>query len=569
LQTSRSTVRRILLLCVSLCACVGQIDGGSIVSVGGTGGSGGAGGSGAGGEVNPCTSTITVGTSPIRRLSHEEYAYSLGDTFGDSALAATITTAAQSFAPDPQSLGFNNSSAFLVVSSNLAQQYMDAAETVSAQAVQNLSALVGCTYTPASAESACADHFIQTFGRKAFRRAVATDEAVRYRKVYDDARTGGYDFPTAIQFVLFSFMNSPNFLYRIELDAPGSTGTRPLSGLELASRLSYFLWHSTPDETLLSAAEQGQLNDKAHVLAQASRMLADPKAKRIYSFFQQWLSLNLLSTQQRDATEFPGLDPKWTQLMDGEAQAFINGVLFDGDGKLGTLFTAPYTYVNQELATHYGFSGVTGATFQKVNFPTQHRGGLFMLGPTLAVHDKSTRTSIVRRGVEIRTQVMCQIVPAPPPNVPALGMVDQNVTQAQLLDEHANNPACASCHTRVDHLGQTFEAIDAVGRDRTVDEGGHPVTTSGAITESLNGAVDGPVADGYEMMQKLATSEDAQSCVSLQLYRFEAGRKEETGDACSRYNLRQAFKSSGGDLKGLLTNLTQTDDFMNRQVTPP
>jgi hypothetical protein len=164
---------------------------------------------------------------------------------------------------------------------------------------------------------------------------------------------------------------------------------------------------------------------------------------------------------------------------------------------------------------------------------------------------------------------MCQIVPAPPPNVPALGQIDTNVTQAQLLDEHAANPACASCHTRVDHLGSTFEAIDAVGRDRTVDEGGHPVETAGAITESLNGAIDGPVADGYEMMKKFSTSEDARDCVSLQLYRFAAGRKEEDADACSRYTLQSQFKTSGGDLKGLLVGLTQTDDFLNRQVTPP
>jgi hypothetical protein len=111
--------------------------------------------------------------------------------------------------------------------------------------------------------------------------------------------------------------------------------------------------------------------------------------------------------------------------------------------------------------------------------------------------------------------------------------------------------------------------LDAVGRDRTGDEGGHPVVTTGAISESLSGAVDGPVADGYELMKKLASSEDAQDCVATQLYRFAAGRKEEDADACSRYTLRTQFKASGGDLKGLLVGLTQTDDFLNRQVTPP
>lgn len=554
-------LKRATLFSVLLCACVGDIAApGNIDNIIGGGG-------GPGGETNPCTADVVVGSMPIRRLSHEEYAYSLSDTFTDLTLAPTVTTAAQGFAPDPQSLGFNNSSAFLTVSSNLAQQYMDAAETISAQAVQNLSALLPCS--PTNNESGCADRFIQVFGRKMFRRAIAADEAARYRAVYDGARTAGYDFATGIQFVVFAFLNSPNFLYRMEFDTPGSTGTRAVTGTELASRLSYLLWHSVPDEELLTTAEMGQLRTKDQVLAQARRMLSDPKARRVYSFFQQWLGLQNLPNMQRDPTEFPNLDPNLPSLLDGEARAFVEGVMFDGDSKFQTLLTAQYTYANQKLATHYGFSGISGSTWQKVDFATPRRGGLFMLGGTLAVHDKSTRTSIVRRGLEIRTQVMCQIVPAPPPNVPALGTVDPTATQAERLAQHRTDPNCASCHTRLDPLGQTFEAIDAVGRDRTVDEGGHPVVTTGAISESINGGVDGPVADGYEMMQKLAGSEDAQDCMATQLYRFAAGRKEETGDACSRFTLRAGFKSSGGDLKGLLLGLTQTDDFMNRQVTPP
>ncbi len=559
-----AVMRPVLLACVALCACTAQIDQPiNSTMVGGP--------TGPGAEPDPCTQGVIVGSAPLRRLSHEEYGYSLSDIYAQDALTTIIDTQEAALSPDPQSLGFDNSSAFLVVSSTLAQNYMDAAEAVSAQAVTDLTKILPCTYTPATAESACIDQFIQTFGRRMFRRAIATDEAARYRAAYDGARSAGYDFPTGVQFVLFAFMNSPNFLYRIELDAPGSTGTRPLSGLELAARLSYTLWHSTPDETLLAAAEGGQLSTKAQVAAQASRMVADNKVRRAYSFFNQWLQLQPLTEllQQRDPTAFPNLDPMLPTLFDGETQAFVNGVVFDGDSTVKSLLTAPFTYVNAELATHYGLTGVTGTDYVKTAQKNDRRGGLFMLGGVLAVHDKSTRTSIVRRGLTVRTQVMCQIVPAPPPNIPALGEVDANTTQAQLLAEHRTNPACASCHDRMDPLGSAFEAIDGVGRDRTVDEGGHPVVTTGAISGSENGLIDGNVTDAMDMMTKFASSTDAQDCIATQLYRFAAGREEETADACSRYQLRQGFQTSGGNIKALLTGLTATDDFFNRQVTPP
>ncbi|HVN42516.1 MAG TPA: DUF1592 domain-containing protein, partial [Steroidobacteraceae bacterium] len=454
---------------------------------------------------------------------------------------------------------------FLQVSTVLAQQYMDAAEQVSIAAVADLTKLLPCN--PTGNEQACADQFITTFGRKMYRRALTPDEVTAYQTVYANARNAGFDFSTGIQWVVFTFLQAPGFLYRAELDSPGDPAIRALKPEELAARLSYLIWQSVPDDALNQAVADGKLATKADLAAQAQRMLDDPKAQRTFDFFAQWLNLDALSNFSRDATVYPNLDPKLPQLFRDEVQHYVQGVVFDGDSKISTLLTANYTFVNSELATHYGLSGVSGTGWQKASWSSR-RGGLFMLGGVLGTRDKATRTSIVRRGVLMRTQVMCQVVPAPPPNVPPLGPVDQTISQADRLAQHRTNAACAGCHNMIDPLGSPFEGIDAVGRDRTVDETGHPVITAGAVT-NLSDKLDGPVSDGVDLFGKFAQSDVVPNCFATQLYRFSNGRQEEDADACSRWQLRQRFRDSGGNIKDYLVGLTQTDDFSNRPVSLP
>lgn len=516
-------------------------------------------------DPNPCTSTITIGTSPLRRLSHLEYGYSLTDIFNDPAIAPTITTGQAGLVPDPVSLGFKNSASFLTVTDVLAQNYMDAAEQVSIQAVADLTKLLPCD--PANGEQACSTQFINTFGRKMYRRALSSDEVTAYQTVYSNARNGGYDFSTGIQWVVFTFLQAPGFLYRAELDNPGDGTTRPLTQAELAVRLSYLLWESSPDATLDAAVDANALATKDQLKAQAQRMLADPKAQRLFDFYAQWLSQDKLQTYSRDATVYPNLDPNLPTLLGQEVQQFVNGVVFEGDGKLSTLLAAPYTYVNSPLAKHYGFGAVSGSQWQKAQW-SSHRGGLFMLGGVLGVKDKATRTSIVRRGAMVRTQVMCQVVPAPPPNVPPLGAIDANQTQADILAQHRSNSACSGCHNMLDPIGETFEKIDAVGRDRTLDEKGNAVSSAGTLT-GLSTALDGPVADSMDLFTKFTQSDAVSNCFATQVYRFTVGRQEEPADACSRWMLRQRFRDSGGDIKDYLVGITQTDDFSNKSVSLP
>jgi hypothetical protein len=222
--------------------------------------------------------------------------------------------------------------------------------------------------------------------------------------------------------------------------------------------------------------------------------------------------------------------------------------------------------VNAPLAKHYGFSGVTTQTYQKVQYPGR-RAGLLMLGGVIAAHDKINRTSIVRRGLNVRTQVLCQLIPAPPPNIPPLGPIDQNQSQADRLAAHRTNATCAACHKLMDPIGQVFENVDAVGRDRTVDEAGRPVKTAGELKGTVDS--DGPVADGAELVTRLSQSSEVRDCMALQVYRFSMGRGEEDADACSRGQLRARFKKSGSDLRELFVGVTQTDDFLYRAATSP
>jgi hypothetical protein len=443
---------------------------------------------------------------------------------------------------------------------------MDAAEAVAAQAVTDLPTLTGCSPTTTTAEATCADQFIKAFGRKLYRRQLTAEESARYTTVYNNARTQMYDFKTGIEWVVFAFLNSPGFLYRVELDPVGSSGIRALTPTELASRLSYLIWQSGPDETLLTAAEGGQLATRQDLAVQATRMIADPKARRLTNFFDQWLKWGTLDGLQRDPTAFPNLPANLGPLMHTEVQTFAEKTVFDSDHKLSSLLTGQYTYANQTLAQHYGLSGVTGTAFQRV--ATTGREGLLMLGGNLAARDLATRTSIVHRGVAIRTLIMCQVVAAPPPNVPALGPIDANLSQAQRLAQHRQNATCASCHDNIDSLGTPFESFDAVGRPRTVDEAGHPIDTSGALTRSRDTQLNGPVTDGNGLVSKLAQSTEVSDCFATQLYRFSMGRKEEDGDACSQFTMKKQFTDSGGDVQQLLLSLTQINDFDHRQVAP-
>jgi hypothetical protein len=291
-------------------------------------------------------------------------------------------------------------------------------------------------------------------------------------------------------------------------------------------------------------------------------MLADPKAKRVYQFFEEWLDLDRLPTIERNTSVFPEYLPNSPALFAEETKTFIEHVLWKQNGDFQMLMTAPFSFLNSDLAQHYGVSGPAGSTFEQVSMPG--RAGIMTQAGVLTVHDKPTRTSIVLRGLKVRTDFLCQTVGAPPADIVVdLPEITAGISQKERLAQHREDDLCASCHNKMDPLGLVFENFDALGKTRTVDELGNLIETAGEITYTRQS--DGPVADATELAAALAASPEVRDCFTTQTFRFFYGRSEGKADACSLSQLSDAFEKSNHSISELLVALTQTDAFLYRR----
>ncbi|RYZ04042.1 MAG: DUF1592 domain-containing protein [Myxococcales bacterium] len=495
------------------------------------------------------------GAAPLRRLSNAEYRNTVQDLLAVvPGIGAAVSTATKDFVEEAESLGFRNNTDFLGVSSLVAQGYLDAAESL-APAIASTAALLPCT----TQDAACAKTFVETFGKRAFRRPLLPEEVARYTAVFDKAQAKGYGFQTGVEWMAFSMLQSTQFLYRVELGAARGVDYAP-SPYETANRLSYLIWQSMPDQALFDAADRGELSEKKQIEAQARRLLKDPKASRLLEYFDQWLDTDRLTTFDRDVNVYPGLPANLPQLLQNETHAFVSYLLQSPTGSLGELLSGQYSFLNADLAKHYGVTGPTGAAYERVELPG--RSGVLTQGMLLS-HDKPTRTSIVRRGLKVRLDMLCNRVPAPPNNVQLdLEGLGSGLTQRQRLEKHRVEPSCSGCHTLMDPLGVVFEGFDAVGRPRVTDESGMPVVTSSEITATRD--MNGAVADAAGLGQALANSQEVRDCYVTQSFRFFYGRDYSTADQCSMAQLFIAFRDSKQSLSELIVALTQTDQFLYR-----
>ncbi len=483
------------------------------------------------------------GDSPLRRLSNLEYKntlLSLGFT------GELVESAVLALPSEPESLGFRNGASALTVTSLMAQNYEGVAEDLSTD----------YTFSCDSAEeSACADTMIAEVGAKTHRRPLTDAEKAAYRGIYDQA-TEFFDHDESLGWVMRSMLQSPHFLYRVEIPDPSAVS--PVTGYEMANRLSYMLWQAPPDDALRTLVQAGQLETKEQVLEQALRMLGDPRAESVLDFFRQWLDLDELHEVERDATLYPSVSGQLASLFKAETESFLLHLLRQSGASYRDLLGAEYTFVNAELAEHYGHSAVEGDAFEMVEVPGRH--GILTQG-MLAAQDGPTRTSIVRRGLKIRTDFLCQTVPAPPDTVDlTLDGLGKDLTQAQRLRQHREDVSCAKCHTRMDPLGQVFEGFDAVGRARSVDEYGNAIVTDGEVTDSID--ADGPVTDVADLADRLAGSVEAQQCYLVQNLRYYLGREVSAQDLCTQAQLTQYWRDRELSLTELLVGLTQTDAFL-------
>jgi mono/diheme cytochrome c family protein len=344
-------------------------------------------------------------------------------------------------------------------------------------------------------ETDCAKTILSTLARRAYRRPVDTEIDTLLAFYESGRKTGTFDngIESAVRFIL----TSPKFIFRDEPDPANLTaGTvYPVSDLELASRLSFFLWSSVPDDQLLAAATQGRLKEPAVIERQVRRMLADPKSSALVdNFAAQWLFLRNLQSFLPDTATFPNFDDSLRQGFRKETGLFFESIMRE-DRSVLDLLTADYTFVNERLARHYGIPDVYGSRFRRVTVTDENRRGLLGQGSVLSVTSYPNRTSPVLRGKWILENILGTPPPAPPPNVPTLrenGEDGRVMSVRARLEEHRKNPACATCHRVMDPLGFSLENFDATGAWRTKEARGVDVDASGQLADGT--PVDGPVA---------------------------------------------------------------------------
>ncbi len=321
-------------------------------------------------------------------------------------------------------------------------------------------------------------------------------------KFYESGRKSS-NFEAGIENALAFILTAPKFLFRTESDPPNvaAGSIYKVGDLELASRLSFFLWSSIPDDELLNVASQGKLKDPAVLDQQVKRMLADPKSQALVrNFAGQWLFLRNLQSSKPDGHEYPNFDDNLRQSFRRETELFFESILRENRSVLD-LLTANYTFVNERLARHYGIPNVYGTQFRRVTLTDQTRMGLLGQGSVLTVTSYPNRTSPVLRGKWILENILGTPPPPPPPNVPPLKENEEGAkpkSVRELMEEHRKNPACAGCHAVMDPLGFSLENFDGVGEWRTKDQSG-PVDASGQLADGTK--VEGPVTLRQALMR--------------------------------------------------------------------
>jgi hypothetical protein len=387
-------------------------------------------------------------------------------------------------------------------------------------------------------ETACAGKILSTLMRRAYRHPVAAADVAGPMAFYREARAEG-DFDSGIAAALSAVLANPQFLFRVERDPsfakategkPGAAGSvYRISDLELASRLSFFLWSSIPDDELLDAAVRGRLSQPGELEKQTRRMLADRRSFNLATNFAgQWLRLRNIDAVNPNASLYRDFDDNLRQAFRQETELFFDSVLRE-DRSVLTFIKADYTFLNQRLAKHYGIPGVYGSRFRRVTLaPDSHRGGLLRQGSVLAVTSYATRTSPILRGVLVLSNVFGAAPPPPPADVPALdeSSVATNLPMRQRLAAHRTNAVCASCHRTIDPVGFSLENFDAIGQWRDIDVDGQPVDALGG----LPGAGDYRGVDGLEAAL-LSRPELFAGTLTENLLTFALGRGVEHYDA--------------------------------------
>ena len=373
---------------------------------------------------------------------------------------------------------------------------------------------------PSGTGAACVDKILASLARRAYRRPVTRAEVASLAKFVALAKANGQSAEQGIQLALEAMLVSPDFLFRIERD-PGPAGeAHRISDIELASRLSYFLWSSMPDDELLGLADAGKLHDPAALDAQVKRLIADPRSSALAdNFAGQWLELRNLDVVKPDPQKFPEWNPELRDAMRTETRLFFDSMLRE-NRPLAEFLDARYTFLNGRLAKFYGIAGVEGDDFRRVELTTDQRGGLLGEASVLTVSSYPTRTSVVIRGKYILQNILGTPPPPPPPDVPLLdeAAVGNSASLRQQMEAHRADAVCASCHAKMDVLGFGLENYNGIGKWRTMD-GKFPVDATGVLPNGKS--FNGPAEMRAALLSRLP---DFARCVTEKMLTYALGR---------------------------------------------
>jgi len=516
-----------------------------------------------------CTGQLSPGPAPLRRLTKTEYNNTVRDLLGDDSRPA------DAFPPEETTLGFDNNASGRGVSQIHIERYMLAAESLVKNALTNHRDLViPCDPNDIPAEL-CAQRTLERFGKLAFRRSLTEDEKARYASYFNSLYVD-VGFDGAISTLLEMMLQSPHFLYRAEFGEPDTDGDGvvALTGPELATRLSYLIWNSGPDDVLVAAGETGLLATAEGIRNQVLRMLDDPRSREaVLHFHRQWLELNKVKDTYKDAALYPEYDESLKARLQQETERFVDHVVWDGEGDLTTLLVAPYSMLDPTLAEYYGaeypaVEAGTRPTYTKVALDPKQRAGIFTQGAILSVQAKYNQTSPVLRGKFVREQLLCQHLSPPPANINITPPdLDPNLTTRERFRQHSDSADCAGCHKKMDPIGLTFEHYDPIGRWRDNESDTLPIDSSGELLFTWD--VDGPVTDAVDAAQRLAGSEEVRQCYVTQWFRYTHGRDAGYADECNVFDLMKAFKDANWNIKELIVALTHTEAFRYRvQIVP-
>ena len=544
------------LICLWTTACSAGFSGGGQSA-------GEAGGGTTGGSVGVVYGATDTGTKTLQRLGAIDFDNSVHDLTGTQ-----LTLGISTFPADNLYGAFDNVGSSLGLPVSLLQAWTDATVTLGSEVAASASdantrTQIYLKVAPCAAQgnvtaASCLQRVAEDFGALAWRRPLTDDEVAA---VVQLAGASASDLPTQVGTLVTVLLSSPHFMFRVETDPnPSSTELHALTGYELASRLSYFVWRSGPDAALMAAAKSGSLSTDDGLREQLARMLADPRARSLVTGFgENWVGLRRLAEVTPSASIFPNYSDAVGASMRAETDAFLAEILL-GQAPITEMLTANYSYLDGTLADYYGVAGPTGSTPVKTTLPAQSgRVGLLSQGTMLIVGSTGASSSAVRRGFTVLTQLLCQQLGNPPNNVNNLA-ADSNVqqTQRQSLMAHVDNPACSGCHVDMDAIGFAFEGFSGAGEKRSLDNN-LPIDTTGTYDGNTR------FVSNVDLAPLLAADPRFTRCFTQMLFVYALGRAPTDADQTTLDGLHQSLLANEANAPKLIEAIVLSQAFRSRR----